>query len=139
MSDKTMTIGEYRVRVQFNPDNNGLVDQIKQKAAKLINDIVNHGISKGVRIDATALADFIYEIKSSDYKDPKECQRLKDIAQDYLRHEDMNDDAHAMQMVENAAMWGVKAATCEKKKLEEVPAQTTETPNYSASNSAWKP
>lgn len=32
-----MTIGETRVRVQFNPNNNDLVYQIKQKTAELIN------------------------------------------------------------------------------------------------------
>lgn len=31
------TIGEQRVRVQFNPDNNDTVSEIKQKAAELIN------------------------------------------------------------------------------------------------------
>lgn len=31
------TIGELRVIVEFNPSNNGIVDQIKQKSAELIN------------------------------------------------------------------------------------------------------
>lgn len=31
------SIGEIRVRTEFNPSNNGLVDQIKQKSAELIN------------------------------------------------------------------------------------------------------
>jgi hypothetical protein len=31
------TIGEARVRTEFNPDKNDLVDQIKQKSADLIN------------------------------------------------------------------------------------------------------
>lgn len=31
------TIGEQRVRVAFNPDNNDKVSEIKQKAAELIN------------------------------------------------------------------------------------------------------
>lgn len=34
---ETRSIGEQRVRVQFNPDSNGTVDLIKQKAAELIN------------------------------------------------------------------------------------------------------
>lgn len=34
---ETKTIGEHRVRTQFNPDNNGTVDLIKQKSAELIN------------------------------------------------------------------------------------------------------
>ena len=37
MEDKQLTIDEQRVRTEFNPSNNGLVDQIKQKAAELIN------------------------------------------------------------------------------------------------------
>jgi hypothetical protein len=32
-----MSIGEDRVRTKFNPSANGLVDQIKQKTAELIN------------------------------------------------------------------------------------------------------
>lgn len=31
------TIGEQRVRTEFNPSNEGVVDQIKQKTAELIN------------------------------------------------------------------------------------------------------
>jgi hypothetical protein len=32
-----MSIGEDRVRVKFNPSANGVVDQIKQKSAELID------------------------------------------------------------------------------------------------------
>lgn len=32
-----MTIGEQRVRTEFNPSKNDLVNQIKQKTAELIN------------------------------------------------------------------------------------------------------
>lgn len=35
--EKKQTLGEQRVRTTFNPSNNGLVDQIKQKTAELIN------------------------------------------------------------------------------------------------------
>jgi hypothetical protein len=31
------TLGEVRVRTEFNPSNDNLVDQLKQKAAELIN------------------------------------------------------------------------------------------------------
>ena len=31
------TLGELRVRTEFNPSSNGSVDQIKQKCAELIN------------------------------------------------------------------------------------------------------
>lgn len=40
------TIGEQRVRTEFNPDKNSVVDQIKQKSAELINlvnDIEKNG------------------------------------------------------------------------------------------------
>lgn len=33
----TKSIGEKRVRTEFNPSNNDLVSQIKQKSAELIN------------------------------------------------------------------------------------------------------
>jgi hypothetical protein len=36
MSDQK-TLGEARVRTEFNPGNNSIVDQIKQKSAELIN------------------------------------------------------------------------------------------------------
>jgi len=32
-----LTIGEQKVRTKFNPSNDGVVDQIKQKSAELIN------------------------------------------------------------------------------------------------------
>ena len=31
------SVGEQRVRTEFNPANSGIVDQIKQKSAELIN------------------------------------------------------------------------------------------------------
>ena len=37
MSDAQLTIGEQRVRTQFNPSKGGVVDQLKQKTAELIN------------------------------------------------------------------------------------------------------
>ncbi len=35
--DEQKTIGEARVRTSFNPSNDSVVDQIKQKSAELIN------------------------------------------------------------------------------------------------------
>lgn len=32
-----ISIGEQRVRTEFNPSNDGIIDQIKQKTAELIN------------------------------------------------------------------------------------------------------
>jgi len=37
MSEQVKTIGEVRVRTDFNPANDSVVDQIKQKTAELIN------------------------------------------------------------------------------------------------------
>jgi hypothetical protein len=37
MSEQKQTIGEQRVRTTFNPSNDSVVDQIKQKTAELIN------------------------------------------------------------------------------------------------------
>lgn len=74
MSD-TKTLGEARVRTEFNPSNSGLVDQIKQKTAELINLIST--IPDGSEA-------------------PREAGRLKSLA---------------MTSYEEAAMWGVKAAT----------------------------
>lgn len=35
--DKQLTVGEVRVRTTFNPSQDSLIDQIKQKTAELIN------------------------------------------------------------------------------------------------------
>jgi len=39
MSDETrpLSVGEFRVRTKFNPSADGVVDQIKQKSAELID------------------------------------------------------------------------------------------------------
>lgn len=39
MSDKVKTIGEQRVRTDFNPGNNDKVQNLKEKFAHLINDV----------------------------------------------------------------------------------------------------
>ena len=78
------TLGEYRVGKSFNPSNNELVDQIKSKAAELIDLIQLTRISGEVSIH-DVLAPLAVE------KD-----RLANIAQD---------------QVESAAMFAVKAAT----------------------------
>ena len=68
-----MNLGNYRVGISFNPSGNELVNEIKTKAADLINIIDS--------IDASA--------------EPNEIIRLKSLA---------------MTHIEDAAMWGVKAA-----------------------------
>lgn len=37
MEEKTISTGEFRVRTQFNPSQEGIVDHIKQKTANIIN------------------------------------------------------------------------------------------------------
>lgn len=72
MSEKTL--GEKRVRTEFNPSNESIVDQIKQKSAELIN--------------------LIDSLPSP--PNPSEAGRLKSLS---------------ITAYEEAAMWGVKAAT----------------------------
>jgi hypothetical protein len=58
-----MSIGEDRVRVQFNPTTNTLVDQIKQKSADLINicETMTDGLQSGERVRLVRLAQTAYE------------------------------------------------------------------------------
>ena len=51
-----MTLGEQRVRTEFNPSNTGIVDEIKQKSADLINLINSIDNNEG-RLKALALTD----------------------------------------------------------------------------------
>jgi hypothetical protein len=50
---RNLTIGEVRVRTQFNPSADGIVDQIKQKSAELI-DLCETLKSKDARLAAVA-------------------------------------------------------------------------------------
>jgi len=54
----TSSIGEHRVRTTFNPSNDSLVDQIKQKSAELIN--ICEGL-KGNDARLASLAQTAYE------------------------------------------------------------------------------
>lgn len=58
MIGQEKTLGEIRVRVDFNPDNNDLVSQIKQKSAELINLVES---SKALDPRLAALAQTGYE------------------------------------------------------------------------------
>lgn len=51
-----MTKGEQRVRTTFNPNNDSVVDQVKQKTAELINlvDLINKPDSEVHRLKALA-------------------------------------------------------------------------------------
>lgn len=52
-----MTIGEDRVRVKFNPSQDSVVDQIKQKTAELI-DLCEFLKSQDPRLAALAQTDY---------------------------------------------------------------------------------
>lgn len=79
-----MTKGEYRVGISFNPSNSGEVAEIKEAAARLIDQIGAISIKADQH---GAEADPQYQ---------QEVARLKALAQ---------------TGVEEAAMWAVKAAT----------------------------
>ena len=78
------TLGESRVRTEFNVDKNTLVDQIKQKSAELINLCEEQRSLNNINITNW----------SAD--DTKEFNRLLSLAQ---------------TAYEEAGMWAVKAVT----------------------------
>ena len=63
-----MTIGEQRVRTQFNPSQDDLVSQIKQKSAELIN-LCEELKSKDARLASLAQTSYetacMYAVKAS--------------------------------------------------------------------------
>jgi hypothetical protein len=94
-----VTIGEDRVRIKFNPSDNSLVAQIKQKTAELIDlceqyktpELAHHNITisdPGHRFGGEPATTANPEVN-----------RLWSLAQTHY---------------EDAAMWAVKAATAEK-------------------------
>lgn len=76
------TKGEYRVGITFNPSASGLVDELKRKAADLIDMIEDIAVPPAINDDE--------QLRSA------EICRLKALAQ---------------TAAEDAAMWAVKAAT----------------------------
>ena len=83
-----MTLGEQRIRTTFNPSNDGIVDQIKQKSAALID------LMQGIKND---------EVSKTYDKTPED---LKAQSGEKLRL-----IALAQTAYEEAAMWAVKAVT----------------------------
>lgn len=86
MDNQLTTIGEARVRTQFNPSNDGIVDQIKQKSAELIN------LCEDLKLSKIQTA----EVSIQEQLNKGEFLRLVSLAQ---------------TAYEEAAMWAVKAAT----------------------------
>jgi hypothetical protein len=114
------TLGQYRVGVEFNPGRNPLVDEIKKHASDAI-DYINLGtISPNTAIDLLGKA-----VSSVDDKGDPEIIRLKDLTfhqmeacgrilrqSGYSNVSEMSaNKENAMTCIEDAAMWGVKAAT----------------------------
>ncbi|MDV3901187.1 hypothetical protein CMT89_08285 [Elizabethkingia anophelis] len=88
MTDLKKTLGEERVRVEFNPSDDSMVSLIKQKSAELINLLEN------VKND---------EVSKTYEKSP---EALKTVSGEKLRL-----IALAQTSYEEAAMWAVKAVT----------------------------
>ncbi len=82
------TIGERRVRTEFNPSNTSTVDTLKQKSAELID------IMQSVRNDEVS--------KTYD----KSEEAMKELSGEKLRLISLAQTAY-----EEAAMWAVKAVT----------------------------
>ena len=79
------TIGEQRVRTEFNPAQSDTVSQIKQKTAKLIN--------------------LCHSLNEFDFQSKKSIEQMeRDVEKSRLI-------ALAQTAYEEAAMWAVKAAT----------------------------
>lgn len=57
MSEQSKTLGEQRVRTEFNPSQVGTVDQLKQKTAELIN-ICEELKTKDARLASLAQTSF---------------------------------------------------------------------------------
>lgn len=95
---KEQTIGEQRVRTSFNPSKDSEVEQIKQYSAELIN----------LAIQQRELAQKLAIICASSLT--KKDERLAYIAQNKYQHVS-NEANRQADLVEEAAMWAVKAAT----------------------------
>lgn len=122
MSDKKLTLGEFRVRTTFNPDNNGTVDLIKQSAAELINLMHGYRVNgSGITISQISdKADELTDIISNRMTmkagpgSPllEEFDRLGALAIGALtRAMNHREEGQCMVYVEECAMWAVKAAT----------------------------
>lgn len=97
-NNKELTLGELRVRTQFNPSDSGIIHEIKTKCAELIN--------------------LINDIKLEDCpgEDPKEKHEgIVGLANDkvlYSTETEFNyNKEKACRAIEEASAFGVKAAT----------------------------
>lgn len=86
----SMTKGEYRVGISFNPSNDDMVGQIKRKAADLIDLIESLPLPQ-------------------DNNNPSQLGRVRPVDDRFA--EVYRLKALAQTEIESAAMWAVKAAT----------------------------
>lgn len=87
----TKTLGEMRVRVEFNPSNDSVVHMVKEKFAEIIDILKN----------------------ASDAKRQLDSSELLNDQKVFNSGELARVTAIAMTETENAAMWAVKALTAE--------------------------
>lgn len=87
----TKTLGEIRVRVEFNPSNDSVVHMVKEKFAEIIDILKN----------------------ASDAKRQLDSSELLNDQKVFNSGELARVTAIAMTETENAAMWAVKALTAE--------------------------
>lgn len=98
-----MTIGERRVRTEFNPANSDLVDQLKQKSAELVDLCNEVYIQKTKAIQQTRIDENV----DSNSERTWELEKYEADAYRLTKK--------AMESYELAAMWAVKAATTKTK------------------------
>lgn len=97
------TLGEARVRVEFNPGNDSLVDLLKQKTAELIN------LVEANRKDLLANLPSAFTSADGSPEIQKQMEEAN-IKADKV-HEGLRLCSIAQTAYEEAAMWAVKAAT----------------------------
>lgn len=122
------TIGQYRVGVEFNPGKFPSVDQIKFKAAEVIDAVLNEGDAASESIGADGLKKEFEQFDTlvntlsdiNNFSHP-EVKRLFKESLDHIAKADamasyigasFPDNAEAAAaLIETAAMWAVKAVT----------------------------
>ena len=63
-----MTLGEDRVRLKFNPSEDSLVSQIKQKTAELVDLCQRHVIESGEKYSDAAEQRRLWELAQTHYE-----------------------------------------------------------------------
>lgn len=108
-----MTLGEYRVGISFNPSSNVTVDLLKRAAANFIDLVSDLQASSDDSAWEEHADKFRKAIDAVDLSDIPERGRLCAIAHGCLDGIESggNDMEGVLTLIEDAAMWAVKAAT----------------------------